>query len=79
MGLRSNSHPHSRHKMATDLSPRRGRRVKGQAQKWWGTDVGTFLALGGARIRRHFRRGGGGGRVRERLDDECTGILPECD
>lgn len=40
MGLRSNSHPHSRHKMATDLSPRRGRRVKGQAQKWWGTDVG---------------------------------------
>ena len=37
MGLCSNSHPHHHHKMATDLSPRRERRVKGQAQKWWDT------------------------------------------
>lgn len=30
MGLRSNSRRRRRHKMATDLSPRRGSRVKGQ-------------------------------------------------
>lgn len=37
MGLRSNSRPRRRHKMATDLSPRRESRVKGQGPERRGT------------------------------------------
>lgn len=37
MGLRSNSRPRRRHKMATDLSPGRKSRVKGQGPEWLDT------------------------------------------